>query len=114
MNTRYQPTEIEVRNSEQELFIRWADGHESVYPLFGLRKNCPCVTCRGGHAHMSTFDRSLFFVEPTHNYIIEEVKQIGNHAIRITWNDTHNSGMYQWERLRLLCPCEECFPEGHA
>ncbi len=111
MSKSHQPIEIEVRNEEQELFIRWSDGHTSVYPLFGLRKNCPCVTCRGGHAHMNSFDRSLFFVDPPYGYTIEDIKQIGNHAIRIYWSDGHSSGMYQWERLRMLCPCQECYPE---
>lgn len=105
----FKPAEIEVRNREGELYIRWQDGHESVYTLFGLRKNCPCVECRGGHAQMGSFDKSLFRVEPTGHFEIEQAKQIGNHAIRFYWNDGHNTGMYQWETLRKLCPCEECF-----
>lgn len=109
MELNIQPREVEVRASEQKLFIKWADGHESEYPLFGLRKNCPCVECRGGHAKMGSFDKSLFRVEPTMHYKIEDVKQVGNHAIRIYWDDGHNTGMYQWETLRKLCPCDECY-----
>ncbi len=111
MQTEIKPTNIEVRNSDQILEIKWADDHVSKYPLFGLRKNCPCVTCQGGHGNMNQFDRSLFFVEPNMRYKVEDIKQIGNHAIQITWNDGHNTGMYQWETLRELCPCEECYPE---
>lgn len=103
------PKEVEVRKSDNELFIRWQDGHESLYPLFGLRKNCPCVECRGGHGQMGSFDKSLFRVEGTQQFYIEDLKQIGNHAIRLYWSDGHNSGMYQWETLRKLCPCEECY-----
>jgi len=105
------PTGIEVSNSDQILEIKWSDGHHSEYSLFGLRKNCPCVVCRGGHGNMNTFDRSLFFVEPTRHYEIEDIKQIGNHAIKIFWSDGHSNGMYQWETLRAMCPCEECYPE---
>lgn len=111
MQQTLQPQQVEVRNSDQELVIEWADGHQSIYPLFGLRKNCPCVTCRGGHGRMNSFDRSLFFVQPNQYFEVESIHQIGNHAIQITWNDGHNTGMYQWETLRELCPCEECFPE---
>lgn len=111
MDSQNQPKEIEVSNSEQELIIEWADGHHSAYPLFGLRKNCPCVTCRGGHHQMGRFDRALFFVEPTRHFEVEDIKQVGNHAIKITWNDGHNTGMYQWDTLRNLCPCEKCYPE---
>jgi DUF971 family protein len=111
MSTALQPKNIEVRNSDQELEINWGDGHQSVYALFGLRKNCPCVSCRGGHGQMDSFDRSLFFVEPNRHYEVENIKQVGNHAIKITWSDGHDTGMYQWETLRELCPCEECYPE---
>ncbi len=111
MDPKTKPKTIEAENSKKQLAIEWADGHHSVYPLFGLRKNCPCVTCRGGHAKMGRFDRSLFFVEPTRLYEIEDIEQIGNHAIKIIWDDGHNTGMYQWETLRELCPCEECYPE---
>lgn len=104
------PVSIEVSNSDQIFEIEWADGHHSEYSLFGLRKNCPCVSCRGGHGKMNTYDMELFFVEPTQRYEIEDIKQVGNHAIKIFWNDGHSSGMYQWETLRKLCPCEECYP----
>ncbi len=108
MNPKTQPKEIQVSNSEQELTIEWADSHYSVYPLFGLRKNCPCVTCRGGHSEMGKFERSLFFVKPSRRYEVDDIEQIGNHAVKITWDDGHNTGMYQWETLREMCPCEEC------
>lgn len=111
MNHDLRPKSIEVSNSKGILEIEWSDGHHSEYTLFGLRKNCPCVTCRGGHGSMNTFDRSLFFVDPTQNFQIEDIKQIGNHAIKIFWNDGHNNGMYQWETLRSMCPCPECYPE---
>lgn len=111
MQQTLQPQKVEVSNSEQELVIEWSDDHRSVYPLFGLRKNCPCVTCRGGHSRMNSFDKSLFFMKPNQYFEVKSINQIGNHAIQITWNDGHNTGMYQWETLRELCPCEECFPE---
>lgn len=111
MSRQHQPDNIEISNKEQRMTIEWKDGHLSVYPLYGLRKNCPCVICRGGHGKMDSFDRSLFIVDPPKEYRIEQIKQVGNHAVRIHWNDGHSSGMYQWETLRDLCPCEECYPE---
>lgn len=108
MGSSITPSRIEANNSEQTLTIVWEDSHISTYSLFGLRKNCPCVVCRGGHAKMDSFDRELFFVEPLRRYEINEIRQIGNHAIRIFWDDGHSNGMYRWETLRTLCPCEEC------
>lgn len=109
MNAKNKPAGLEVRQSDRELYIKWGDGHESVYPFFGLRKNCPCVECRGGHGSMGRYDKSLFKVEGTRKFDIEDIRQVGNHAIRIFWSDGHSNGMYQWETLRKLCPCDACY-----
>lgn len=98
------PTGIEVNNEKQVLDISWEDGSRSQYPLFGLRKNCPCVACRGGHDKMNVFEPESFFIENPPLMNITNIKQIGNHAIQITWVDGHNSGMYRWETLRELDP----------
>tara|TARA_R110000868_G_scaffold304437_21_gene565414 strand:+ start:46071 stop:46397 length:327 start_codon:yes stop_codon:yes gene_type:complete len=104
MNPLTTPTGIEVSNEEQVLEISWEDGRVSKYPLFGLRKNCPCVSCRGGHDKMNTFEPEAFFIENPPLMNISDIKTIGNHAIQITWIDGHNSGMYRWETLRELDP----------
>ncbi len=109
MTQSHVPDQVEVSNTGQQMTIVWSDGHKSEYTLFGLRKNCPCVECRGGHGQMGSFDKSLFRVEPTREVEVEQIRQVGNHAIRIYWSDGHNSGMYQWETLRRLCPCDECY-----
>lgn len=98
------PASIEVSNSEQVLEITWADGHKSIYPLYGLRKNCPCVMCRGGHSEMGKYEMGLFFVEPAQHFEIKNIETIGNHALRISWSDGHNTGMYRWDLLRAMCP----------
>ena len=33
---------------------------------------------------------------------------VGRYAIRFDWSDGHMHGIYSWELLRELCPCEEC------
>ncbi|MCG8374388.1 MAG: DUF971 domain-containing protein [Balneolales bacterium] len=98
------PVGIQVDNENQHLQIEWKDGKKSEYPLFGLRKNCPCVTCRGGHASMNEFEPEAFFLENPPRMNITNAKPIGNHALQITWIDGHNSGMYRWETLRWLDP----------
>ena len=102
MQNKFKPVSLDVGNSEQLLTIEWADGHKSRFPLFGLRKNCPCVTCRGGHELMGQFEPELFLVEPTRTYKIISAEPIGNHALKINWDDGHNAGMYRWELLRHM------------
>ena len=104
MDQKNTPEGIEVDNEAQVLQIAWADGHQSKFPLYGLRKNCPCVTCRGGHSRMAEFEPEAFFTENPPGMNIRDIKQVGNHAIQITWADNHNAGMYRWETLRFLDP----------
>lgn len=105
------PKDITVEHSEQLMRIEWADGHTSEYNLQGLRKACPCVTCRGGHEQMGEpvdIDWGLYEDIIDVDRKIDELEVIGNHALKITWGDGHNTGMYRWDYLRNLCPCEEC------
>jgi DUF971 family protein len=37
-----------------------------------------------------------------------DVEPVGNYAIRINWSDGHNTGIYSYDHLRRICPCEEC------
>jgi DUF971 family protein len=40
------------------------------------------------------------------------VEQVGAYAIRIDWSDGHNTGIYSFDHLRRICPCEECKVAG--
>jgi len=98
---------IDVGNSEQVIEFVWSDGLQTKLPLFGLRKNCPCVECRGGHDRMGTYELQLFFVDPLREYRILKAEVVGNHALKIHWDDGHTTGMYRWELLRSLCKAVE-------
>jgi len=34
--------------------------------------------------------------------------QVGNYAIQINFNDGHSTGIFSYDYLRTLCPCDEC------
>lgn len=101
---KHSPVSVEVSNNDQLLEITWKDGKTSKYPLYGLRMNCPCVVCRGGHGSMAEFEPEAFFEDNPSKINIRDIKQVGNHAIQIVWSDNHDSGMYRWETLRWLDP----------
>jgi DUF971 family protein len=42
---------------------------------------------------------------------IERIEPVGSYAISIQWEDGHYYGIYKWDYLRSLCPCEECRSE---
>jgi DUF971 family protein len=111
------PAEIIADKKENILTVRWSDGHESRYPFGLVRAGCPCVMCRGGHDKMSqdpdpsVFDVVLPDSPSTH---LVSARAVGAYAISFTWEDGHNEGIYAWDYLRALCPCEKCDHEREA
>lgn len=95
-----EPEQIE-RLGETALRVRWADGHESIYPWPFLRASCPCAACREGGAPPA----------PDPSVKALEVKPVGRYAMAIRWSDGHATGIFSHEYLRSLCPCEGCRPE---
>ncbi|NIR52942.1 DUF971 domain-containing protein [candidate division KSB1 bacterium] len=109
MNKKTFAKQVSVSTEEQTMTIVWADGHRSDFPLEGLRRACPCVTCAGGHENMGEpVDPAIFEQPPTQTWMITELREVGNYAVQIVWGDGHDTGIYRWESLRDMCPCEEC------
>src|SRR5262245_5534224 len=108
------PTAIRVnKTSGTGMEIDWADGHRSVYPFQYLRDACPCATC-DDEREKSGVDFGEppkqkgalpMFREPARPV---EVTPVGKYAISFGWNDGHRTGIYSWEFLRMVCPCQEC------
>ena len=105
------PTDITADQKKNELTITWGDGHVSVYSFALLREACPCASCRGGHNNIRAEPDADVFLIPlldAHNNQITDIQLVGNYAINITWGDGHRYGIYKWEYLRVLCPCDIC------
>ncbi len=95
--------------------IDWADGHHSEYSLAYLRDECPCASCTGAHwtePQKTNYSQPAAAANPFQMYKpvlkMTNVEPVGQYALRIYWYDGHNSGIYSFDHLRDLCPCEEC------
>ncbi|MCH9008132.1 DUF971 domain-containing protein [candidate division KSB1 bacterium] len=111
MDERIFAKEVSVTTADQTLTILWGDGHQTVFPLEGLRKVCPCATCAEGHENMGKpIEQAIFKQLPTQTWTITNLEEMGNYAVQISWGDGHNTGIYQWESLRNMCPCDICNP----
>jgi DUF971 family protein len=93
----------------EALEIRWADGHQSRFPLPLLRSHCPCATCRADQEKGPL--RVLRGAVPGRLEALE-VAPVGHYALRVAWNDGHQTGIYSFSLLRDLCPCGECRSPG--
>lgn len=106
------PEHIAISKSKG-IQIDWTDGHHSSYPLGLLRDKCPCAVCTGAHGtepqktNYSRPDANPFqMYKPALKML--QVEPVGNYAVKIYWNDGHSSGIYSYDHLREICPCETC------
>ena len=101
-----EPKNIEVSLS-QGVQIDWKDGHRSDYTLEYLRQQCPCAGCRG-HGNEKPPAPLEVFQMYKKTLKMDGVEPVGRYALRFLWNDGHTTGIYSWEHLREICPCEQC------
>jgi len=111
--TQSDPEHIAISKSKG-IQIDWRDGHHSSYTAAYLRDECPCATCTGAHGttpQKSTYSspaKASPFQMYTPTIKMLNVEEVGSYAIRIHWNDGHNTGIYSYDHLRAICPCSEC------
>ena len=94
--------------------IEWKDGHRSHYTFAFLRDACPCALCDDERAKSGRAPGEppkpapglLPIYKPAAKP--ESAEPIGKYAIRFKWNDGHDLGIYSWQFLREVCPCEGC------
>ena len=111
MAYEWKPTGITVDRKAREMAVQWNDAHTSLYPFSLLPFACPCAECRGGHEHMRSDPDPEVFDRPVENSPatrVDNVEAVGSYAITIAWEDGHHYGIYNWNYLRKLCPCQEC------
>ena len=94
--------------------IEWKDGHRSSYPFPYLRDACPCAMCDEERSKTGRkpgdppklAPGALPMFKPATKAISAE--PVGKYAIKFSWNDNHDLGIYSWQFLRDVCPCMEC------
>lgn len=105
------PTEITANRQLSQVTVTWNDGHASLYPFMLLRAACPCASCRGGHENMKAEpDEAVFtaFLPDSPRTRLNKLEGVGSYGITIEWEDGHHYGIYNWQYLRALCPCQQC------
>ena len=94
--------------------IEWNDGHVSHYNFVYLRDACPCAMCEDERAKAgrrpgepaTAAPGALLIFKPHAKPLSAE--GVGKYAIKFSWNDNHDLGLYSWKFLREICPCPQC------
>lgn len=90
------PTEIHLRRAEKVLEITFDDGKHFRLPAEYLRVESPSAEVQGH----SPEQRQL--VSGRKNVAIIAVEPVGNYAVRLQFDDRHDTGIYSWEYLYQL------------
>ena len=94
--------------------IEWKDGHVSQYTFPFLRDACPCAMCDEERGKTGRQPGQAVAIKPGDLPMFKAAAKplsaegVGKYAIRFKWNDGHELGIYSWQWLRQVCPCEEC------
>ena len=90
------PTDIVVKNEGRNLEIAFDDGVTVGIAAERLRVESPSAEVQG---HSPSEKRTVTGKE---NVRVVDIEPIGNYAIRIVFDDGHNTGLYAWDYLRKL------------
>ena len=90
------PVELRLNKAEKRLDIEFDNGRKFSLPAEYLRVESPSAEVQG---HNPT---QKIVVPGKRDVAITAVEPVGNYAIRIVFQDGHNTGLYSWTYLYEL------------
>ncbi len=94
--TRHWPVEIRLKQAEKRLEVDFDDGRSFSLPAELLRVESPSAEVQGHGASQKQV------VAGRRHVGILALEPVGNYAIRIKFDDLHDTGIYSWQYLREL------------
>lgn len=89
-------SEIRLRQAEKRLEVTFDDGAAFAFPAEFLRVESPSAEVQGHGPGQRRI------VAGRRHVGILGVEPVGNYAIRILFDDLHDTGIYSWEYLHRL------------
>ncbi len=90
------PTEITLHQKSRQLEIAFDDGGRYMLPAEFLRVWSPSAEVRGHGPGQETLQTGKRNVE------ITALEAVGNYAVKPTFSDGHDTGIYSWDVLHHL------------
>ena len=78
--------------------VKWRDGAEQVIPAHTLRSECPCASC----VDEFSGEKLLQPEQISTDIVVASTANIGRYAVRFDFSDGHNTGIYEFARLRAI------------
>ena len=92
------PAKIKLVENK-DLLIIWDNERQDILNLKMLREFCPCAICLAERDNQSKMYIPIF---AENQVTVRSINQVGKYAIQITWNDGHNTGIYEYTFLKNL------------
>lgn len=95
------PTGITLHSKSRILELAFGDERKFSLSFEFLRVYSPSAEVRGHGAGQEVLQVGK------RDVTITGLEPVGNYAIRPTFSDGHDSGLYSWDYLYMLCECQE-------
>ena len=89
-------TEIRLNRADRILYVHFDDGTDCALSAEYLRVESPSAEVQG---HSPT---QKVTVAGKHNVAITAIEPVGNYAVRLSFDDLHDTGIYTWDYLHEL------------
>jgi DUF971 family protein len=90
------PTEIRLNKAERVLHVVFDDGSAFALPAEYLRVESPSAEVQGHGPDQKQI------VPGKRQVAITAIEPVGNYAVRLLFDDRHDTGIYSWEYLLEL------------
>ena len=90
---RPQPTEIRLNSTERTLEVDFEDGRSFTFTHEFLRVESPSAEVKGHGPSQRQYVPGKIGVAVT------EIEPVGNYAVRLKFDDGHDTGIYSWSYL---------------
>ena len=90
------PTEIKLRRRSRVLEVTFADGSRFELPFEYLRVHSPSAEVKGHGPGQEVL------VLGKENVGIAAVEPVGQYAVKLVFDDGHDTGLYTWKYLHQL------------
>ena len=90
------PTQIKLRTASRLLVVAFDDGTEYSFTHEYLRVHSPSAEVRGHGAGEEILQLGK------EDVAITAIDPVGHYAVRLVFDDGHNTGLYMWDYLHEL------------
>ncbi|MCC6579160.1 MAG: DUF971 domain-containing protein [Phycisphaeraceae bacterium] len=100
------PRHLDLKK-DQGLTVHWSDGKVSFFPVLHLRRNSPSADARAMREEMTNNPLTVLSGKPgplASELTAVGMELVGNYAVKISFSDGHDTGIFSWDYLRAIDP----------